>query len=396
MTSHIGIVACSAEGAALCYRTLCAEGARLMGAYEHPEVSLHTHSLAEYVKHLDRGDWQGVGGLMLSSAHKLARAGADVLICPDNTIHRAFSYVEPRSPLPWLHIAEVVAEHALERGFRRLGITGTRWLVESEVYPEMLASRGLAYVRPDPAELEEIQRIIMDELVYGVFKPEAAATFERVIGRMQQQGCDAVVLGCTEIPLIMNDSNSPLPTLDSTRLLARAALHEACEDQGEARPACRRRAAEKREGAGDAGVPSVKRRDLEDAFMWVSAAPMYTNQAYIDRASGKTYRQSELDDFFEEEEIPEGLGDPDRYIEVPHKNELDLGRVLALKFVAEKVPNRYDEVAAFYRRRSAYARFKDLLESEGVLEQWYEYENEATERALREWCALNGIRIVED
>src|SRR5215510_16374496 len=121
---HIGIVACSAEGAALCYRTICAEGAALLGTHDHPEVSMHTHSLAQYMKCVDRGDWIGVGELMLSSAHKLAAAGADFLICPDNTIHQAFSYVEPRSPRPWLHIAEVVAAEAAARGFRRLGLTG--------------------------------------------------------------------------------------------------------------------------------------------------------------------------------------------------------------------------------------------------------------------------------
>jgi aspartate racemase len=229
MPHHIGIVGCSAEGAALCYRTICVEGAQFLGPHGHPEVSMHTHSLAEYVECLDRDDWQGVGELMLSSADKLAKTGADFLICPDNTIHQALPIVEPRSPLPWLHIAEVVAAQAVERGFRRLGLTGTRWLVESEVYPEKLTARGLEYVRPDTAEREEINRIIMDELVCGVFKPEAVATFQRVIGRMKDEGCDAVVLGCTEIPLIMNDSNSPLPTLDSTRLLARAALRRAVQ-----------------------------------------------------------------------------------------------------------------------------------------------------------------------
>ena len=113
MPLHIGIVACSAEGAALCYRTICVEGARLLGPHAHPEVSMHTPSLAEYVRHLDRDDWRGVGELMLGSAEKLARVGADFLICPDNTIHQALPYVEPRSPLPWLHIAGGVAEEAV-------------------------------------------------------------------------------------------------------------------------------------------------------------------------------------------------------------------------------------------------------------------------------------------
>jgi aspartate racemase len=226
---HIGIVACSAEGAALCYRTICVEGAALLGAHAHPEVSMHTHSLADYMQCIYRGDWQAVGDLMLSSAQKLAKVGADFLICPDNTIHQPLPYVEPRSPLPWLHIAEVVAAQAVERGFRRIGVTGTRWLVDSEIYPEKLAARGLQARLPNAAERDEINRIIMDELVCSVFKPEAVATFQQVFGRMKDEGCDAVVLGCTEIPLLMNDANSPLPTLDSTRLLARAALRRAVQ-----------------------------------------------------------------------------------------------------------------------------------------------------------------------
>jgi aspartate racemase len=229
MAQHIGIVACSAEGAALCYRTICVEGAQLLGPHAHPEVSMHTHSLAEYMKCIDRGDWQGVGNLMLSSANKLAKCGAEFLICPDNTVHQAFDYVAPRSPLRWLHIAEIVAVQAAERGFRRLGLTGTRYLVDSEVYPDKLAALGLGYVRPSTIEREEMNRIIMQELVYGVFKPEAVAYFQQVIGRMKDEGCDAVVLGCTEIPLIMNDANSPLATLDSTGLLARAALRLAVQ-----------------------------------------------------------------------------------------------------------------------------------------------------------------------
>jgi aspartate racemase len=198
-----------------------------MGGYDHPEVTMHTHSLAEYMKYIDRDDWDGVGDLMLSSANKLAKAGAEFLICPDNTIHKAFTYVSARSPLPWLHIAEVVAGQALDRGFERIGLTGTRYLVESEVYPEALSARGLEFVRPTEDERLRINRIIFEELVHGEFKPEAVKYFQKVINGLKAQGCDAVVLGCTEIPLLTNDENSPLPTLDSTRLLARAALKHA-------------------------------------------------------------------------------------------------------------------------------------------------------------------------
>lgn len=220
----LGIVACSSEGAALCYRTVCAEAAALLGPHAHPEIALHGHSLADYVACLERGDLDGVGELMLSSARKLERAGARLLICPDNTVHQAMDYVRPRSPLPWLHIAEVVANEARARGLRRIGLTGTQWLVESEVYPRQLAALGLDYVRPSAEQRARIGRLIMDELVYGVFKPETVAYFQGVIEDLKAQDCDAVVLGCTEIPLIIDDGNSALPTLDSTRLLARAAL----------------------------------------------------------------------------------------------------------------------------------------------------------------------------
>lgn len=227
MPGHIGIVACSAEGAALCYRTICAEGTALMGAHAHPEISLHTYPLARYMEHIYRGDWPNVGELMLASAEKLARSGADFLICPDNTIHQALPSIQPRSPLPWLHIADEVAASAAERGLRCVAITGTRWLVESEVYPEKLSARGIAWLRPAAAEREETNRIIMDELVYGVVRPDSVSRIVDTIGRFKQAGCDAVALGCTELPLILSDANSPLPTLDSTRLLARAALRRA-------------------------------------------------------------------------------------------------------------------------------------------------------------------------
>jgi aspartate racemase len=227
MNKHIGIVACSAEGAALCYRTICTEGPAIMGPHQHPEVTMQTFSLGDYMERIYRGDWAGVGEMMLASAEKLKKVGADFLICPDNTIHQALPHVLPRSPLPWLHIAQCVAEEAKPRGFRKIAITGTKWLTQSEVYPQKLTAAGLAYLRPTEQEQDEINRIIMDELVYGVFKPAGIAYFQKVIARMKGEGCDAVVLGCTEIPLIMNDANSPLPTLDSTRLLARAALKKA-------------------------------------------------------------------------------------------------------------------------------------------------------------------------
>src|SRR5215475_1553470 len=145
MPLHIGIVACSAERAALCYRTICLEGAALLGTHNHPEVSLHTHPLAAYMKCVNVNDWAGVAELMMSSAEKLSRGGADFLICPDNTIHQAFDLIEHRSPRPWLHIAQEVANEAVRSRYKRIGVLGTRYLMEGPVYPEKLTAAGLEF-----------------------------------------------------------------------------------------------------------------------------------------------------------------------------------------------------------------------------------------------------------
>lgn len=227
MPLHIGIVACSAEGAALCYRTICVEGAELLGPHSHPEISLHSHNFADYVKCIDASDWAGVAQLMLSSAEKLARAGADFLIAPVNTVHQAFDLIEHRSPRPWLHIAVEVANEAKRHGYQRLGILGTRALTEGPVYREKLKAAGIEQRIPQAEQRERIHRIIFDELVNGVFLTRTHAYLTEVIRALKDEGCDAVVLGCTEIPLLMTQEQSPLPMLDSTRLLARAALRKA-------------------------------------------------------------------------------------------------------------------------------------------------------------------------
>jgi len=228
--AHIGIVACSAEGAALCYRTICAEAPAMMGEHAHPEITMHTHPLADYMAHIRPGDWAGVADLMLSSARKLASVGARFAVCPDNTIHQAFPLVEPRSPIPWLHIARVVAAEAARRGFRRLGILGTRYLMEGPVYPEALGPAGIEALVPDPPDRERINAVIFGELVNAIFTEPSRLYFNQVVAKLKARGADAAVLGCTEIPLIVRPDDAPLPTLDSTRLLARAALRQALGD----------------------------------------------------------------------------------------------------------------------------------------------------------------------
>jgi len=224
---HLGIVAVSAEGAALCYRTICLEGAASFGAYGHPEITMHTYALADYMRHIDNNRWDEVGGLLLSSAAKVVEAGAEFLVCPDNTVHQALDLIRAQSPAPWLHIAEEVASVAAKGGFRRLGILGTRYLMEGPVYPSKLAGRNVACEIPDPADRERVNAIIFDELVHGEIREASRRQVQTLIEKLAARGCDAVVLGCTEIPLLIAEADSPLPVIDSTRTLARAALREA-------------------------------------------------------------------------------------------------------------------------------------------------------------------------
>ena len=227
MAKHIGIVAGSAEGAALCYRTICNEAPAIMGEHNHPEITLSSVPLAEHMTYIYEDDWQGLAGVLAESAVKVAQAGAEFAICPDNTYHQAFKFLLPLSPIPWIHIAAAVGEEAQQLGFKRLGIMGTKYLTEGPVYPDELAKFGIEREIPDDADRERINTIIFKELVNGVFREESRLFFNEVAERLKSKGCDAVVLGCTEIPLIVRPDDCPLPTLDSTRLLARAALKEA-------------------------------------------------------------------------------------------------------------------------------------------------------------------------
>jgi aspartate racemase len=224
---HFGIVACSAEGAALCYQTICREALTLVGKNDHPRITLDSIPMARWLPAFDAGDYAGVARFLLESARLLAAAGADFAICPDNSAHLAWDDVQAATPIPWLHIARVVGEEAARRGFRRVGILGTRFTMRGPVYSESLGALGIDAVMPEAADFETVDRIIFAELVDGVFTDASRQAYNRAIARLGERGCDAVALACTEIPLLVRPDESPLPTLDSTRLLARAALMDA-------------------------------------------------------------------------------------------------------------------------------------------------------------------------
>lgn len=231
MTLHIGILAHSAEGATLCYRTMWLEGIARMGPHNHPEITLTGIAMHHALDAWDQGDLPSLRAIFLADARKLAAAGADFFVLPDNTAHIALEAPGEPFPIPCLHIAEVVAEQAARDGRRKIAILGTNWTMTGPVYPGALGRRGLAWEIPDEADRAEIHRVIMDELCLGEFRDESRAAYVAIIEKLAARGCDAVALVCTEIPLLITAADSPLPILDSTRLLASAAVEVALGDR---------------------------------------------------------------------------------------------------------------------------------------------------------------------
>jgi aspartate racemase len=221
---HIGILAHSFEGATLCYHETCLEGVRRLGAHQHPEVTLTGIAMHFMMDAYERGDQDSVRRLFEDDIRKLAAAGADFFICPDNTAHIALERPGEPFVIPCLHIGEVVAEQARQSGRRKLGILGTDWTMTGPVYPGALGRRGIEWAIPHDEDRALIHRVIFDELCLGEFKESSRDAYVRIIEKLAGQGCDAVALVCTEIPLLITADVSPLPILDSTRLLAHAAV----------------------------------------------------------------------------------------------------------------------------------------------------------------------------
>jgi aspartate racemase len=226
---HIGIVACSVEGAALCFREIAAYSRNLMGEHLHPQVTLSCIAMGEWLPAFNRGDYEGVAEFMLRETAIAAQAGAQLAICPDNSAHLAFKFVAAKSPIPWLHIAEEVAKAAVRNGYRHAALLGTRFTMSGPVYPEVFAKHTLKISSPNAEDQKMVDDIIFKELVNGIFTETSRLRYNEVIDRMRALGCDNVILGCTEIPLLVRQDDCPLPALDSTRLLARAAVDAALQ-----------------------------------------------------------------------------------------------------------------------------------------------------------------------
>ena len=224
---HIGILAHSFEGAALCYRTMCLEGIRRLGPHLHPEITLTGVAMHHMMEPREQGDHAAIRRMFADDASKLAAAGADFFVCPDNTAHISLQTEGEDFAIPCLHIGEVVAEQARSEGRHKVGILGTKWTMTGPVYPGALGRRGIDWAIPDEADRKLVNDVIFDELVLGHIEDRSRDAYVRIIERLADEGCDSVALVCTEIPLLVSPEVSPLPTLDSTRLLAAAAVEVA-------------------------------------------------------------------------------------------------------------------------------------------------------------------------
>jgi aspartate racemase len=221
---HIGILAHSADGAALCFLEMVREAARQLGVHDHPEITLSILPMGPALEQYRRNDLAGVREHLAHTAQRLVAAGCDFFVCPDNTAHIAFELPGEPLPLPGLHIAEIVAERARADGRRCVGLLGTRWTMEGPVYPLALARHGVGLRIPATSDRALIDRVIFEELCQGRLIGASRAEYVHIIEQLEREGCDAVALSCTEIPLLVTPEVSPLPTLDSTRLLAHAAV----------------------------------------------------------------------------------------------------------------------------------------------------------------------------
>ena len=227
----IGIVAHSAEGAALCFLTACHEGSALLGPHMHPDIVMSAVPMALSMPGWTADDHDGVAKFLSDGVQTVAKAGADFYVCPDNTAHIVLEQIAGDLPLPGLHIAEVVCHEISRRGYKQIGLLGTRFTMTGPVYKSACEKRGWELLVPEESVREQLNAAIFDELCMGIFNRSTTDLFLNAIDDLKSRGAECVILGCTEIPLIVTPKNSSLPTFDSTRLLAKYAVLEAISDR---------------------------------------------------------------------------------------------------------------------------------------------------------------------
>lgn len=227
---RIGIVAHSAEGGSLCFITACREGQNIMGAHMHPEIIVSAIPMLLSLPAYESVDHETVAGFLRKGVELVAAAGADFFICPDNTAHIILEKIIDTLPIPGMHIADVIINEMKKRNFKSAALLGTKWTMTGPVYEAALKRNGFERHIPDVQSRAEINDKIFEELCQGIFTPQTTEIFVNAIEVLKTQGADCTILGCTEIPIIINDKNSPLPVLDTTRLLAKYAVIKALEE----------------------------------------------------------------------------------------------------------------------------------------------------------------------
>ena len=198
-----------------------------LGGLHSAKILLHSVDFAEIEACQSSGDWDRSADVLSQAARGLVRAGADFLVICTNTMHKVAPRIQADAGVPLLHIAEVTARALEERGVQKAALLGTRYTMTQDFYKGKLAEAGIAVLTPNAADMNTVNRVIFDELCRGVVSPGSKREFLRIIGDLARQGAQGVVLGCTEIGLLIGQEDTDLPVFDTTRIHAQAAVEEA-------------------------------------------------------------------------------------------------------------------------------------------------------------------------
>jgi aspartate racemase len=218
---HIGIVDITTIGACICINEIVSEAARQDSSGKHPEFTMHAFSFDIYKKLIVNQDWKNLAEVILESINTLKSISADFIIIPSNTPHFAIDIIQVKSPLPVLNLIEITANECQRRGCSRVAVLGTKFTMQGKLYDQLLRDRYIIPLIPNDMVCERIHNLIMNEIISSKINPQ---TVEQVKLDIQKLECDTVILGCTELPEVYNKANLGVEVIDTTRLIAHAAL----------------------------------------------------------------------------------------------------------------------------------------------------------------------------
>lgn len=229
MPKTIGIVAVTAEGAALCYRSIVVESASYLPPEVHPPIALYNPSFHVIDECLRRRDWPEVAAVVGDAVRKLVAIGAELIVMPANATHYAAARIAAECPVPFLSIVQVSVAECEARGYRRVAVLGIGLTMSDGLYEGPLRERGIEPILPTTEEQAIVNAVIYEQIIPARVTRQGTRRVLDVIARLRERGAEAVILGCTELPIVVTERNSPLPFIDTTRLLARKALEHAAD-----------------------------------------------------------------------------------------------------------------------------------------------------------------------